>query len=118
MYPEKLTRNDLIDHGVVDVQNEDVYVYGKKGKVRKLPFAHCIVKRKYVPNKIYPTVQFISRKTGKNVNFAVARIIYAWNFGEVPEGLTVYHIDGNPFNNDMSNLELVSVHELAARRYM
>lgn len=117
MASERLTRNDLIEHGVVDVQNEDIYVHGKR-RIRKLPVAKIIPKRKYVESKVYPMVQFVSRKTGKNISFAVARIVYAWYMGEVPEGYSVFHIDHDPFNNDLSNLELVPINMVPARRYM
>ncbi len=34
--------------------------------------------------------------------------IWIDNFGEIPKGFVVHHKDGNPFNNKISNLELLS----------
>lgn len=39
------------------------------------------------------------------------RYVYAYYNGEIPEGYHVHHIDGNPDNNDISNLELLSMHD-------
>ena len=36
------------------------------------------------------------------------RRIYTDNFGDIPDGHHIHHIDGNPLNNDPSNLECVS----------
>ena len=35
--------------------------------------------------------------------------VYIWvlHFGDVPEGYVVHHKDGNPHNNDISNLEIM-----------
>ena len=38
----------------------------------------------------------------------VHRIIWVLSFGAIPEGLNVDHKDGNGFNNDLSNLQLLS----------
>jgi len=39
------------------------------------------------------------------------RKIYVENFGPIPEGHEIHHIDGNHFNNDPSNLIAVSMQE-------
>lgn len=38
---------------------------------------------------------------------------YVWRFynGEIPDGYEVHHIDGNKSNNDISNLQLLELHE-------
>ena len=43
------------------------------------------------------------------------RQIYIDNHGPIPEGYIVHHIDGNPENNDPSNLECVSPKEHSQR---
>lgn len=52
-------------------------------------------------------------KDGKNKTFLVARLVAFTFFNEDIENhyLTVNHIDGNRFNNNLSNLELVSLKE-------
>ena len=49
--------------------------------------------------------------------FPLARIIYAWFNGEVPEGFVVDHIDNDPDNNKLSNLQLLTVEENLAKRF-
>ena len=47
----------------------------------------------------------------------VHRIIYRKYIGELSPYLTINHKDGNKLNNDISNLELVTVSENNAHRY-
>jgi len=39
------------------------------------------------------------------------RKIYENHYGKIPNGYHIHHIDGNPFNNDISNLKCVSAEE-------
>jgi hypothetical protein len=39
------------------------------------------------------------------------RKIYESYYGKIPKGYHIHHIDGNPFNNDISNLQCVSAEE-------
>lgn len=39
------------------------------------------------------------------------RAIYEKHYGKIPEGYHVHHKDGNPLNNDPSNLEAISTHQ-------
>jgi len=36
------------------------------------------------------------------------RDIYAYHHGTIPQGFQIHHIDGNPLNNDISNLEALT----------
>lgn len=44
----------------------------------------------------------------KGTNYAVSRIVYFLNFPDMDQSLIVDHKDGNPLNNNISNLRLVS----------
>jgi hypothetical protein len=33
------------------------------------------------------------------------RKIYENHYGKIPNGYHIHHIDGNPFNNDISNIQ-------------
>ncbi len=35
-------------------------------------------------------------------------LVWERNYGEVPDGMQIHHIDGNKQNNDISNLQLVT----------
>ena len=69
-----------------------------------------VLKQKYVANKrgrIDPRI--ILWKDGMPKSFLVSRLVaLAW-VGGYQEGLTVNHIDGNPMNNNKSNLEWLSL---------
>jgi HNH endonuclease len=47
-------------------------------------------------------------KLHKNNNY---RKIYEDYYGKIPKGYHIHHIDGNPLNNDINNLECVSSEE-------
>jgi hypothetical protein len=36
---------------------------------------------------------------------------YVWNKGTKPQGMVIHHIDNNPFNNDISNLQCITPRE-------
>ena len=38
----------------------------------------------------------------------IHRVIWAYFFGEIPEGCHIHHIDGNPANNCIDNLQLLT----------
>lgn len=48
---------------------------------------------------------------GKKKNVALHRMVYESHVGEISEGMTIDHIDGNKLNNSYSNLEQVSFRE-------
>lgn len=39
------------------------------------------------------------------------RLIYEDQYGPIPKGMQIHHIDGDTTNNDISNLEMVSISE-------
>ena len=45
---------------------------------------------------------------GKPRTYPLHRVLYAYFFGEVPEGMDVHHIDGCGLNNNLANLEVVT----------
>lgn len=42
---------------------------------------------------------------------AIHRAVYTYYFGEIPEGYEIHHIDGNPTNNTISNLVMMTKSE-------
>ena len=51
-----------------------------------------------------------NRHKKANINY---RKIYESHYGKIPNGHHIHHMDGNPFNNDISNLQCVSPEEHA-----
>ena len=39
------------------------------------------------------------------------RVVWEDNFGEIPNGFHIHHIDGNKDNNEISNLEMINAHD-------
>ena len=56
--------------------------------------------------------RFAIRTNKKTINVSSARLIWTLFFGQIPEGLTINHIDGNKINNNpFSNLEIITMKE-------
>ncbi len=69
-----------------------------------------IVFRRYPNSKNYSDRMYY-RPNGTHVVNGVEslhREIWKDRYGEIPEGVHIHHKDGNPLNNDISNLECVS----------
>ncbi len=73
-------------------------IYGKTGKILA----------KNHRNGTYPSVRLVG-KDGKSYNVYSHRLIYHQQKGEIPDNMTINHIDGNPNNNHIDNLELLSI---------
>lgn len=129
-----LTKEDLQKLGVTDVRRDGtVYVHGTKKSPTKLTTRHkygndvtylAIALQDY--SRKVPTIQKVLRKSGKLYTapawaYAVktvplGRLVMAWYKGEVPGDMDVDHIDGDPLNNNIENLQIISRRENLARR--
>lgn len=67
-----------------------------KGKLKKTPPSA----RGYIRLNLY--------KKGKVYRFSLHRLVYSLFIGKLIEGLFIDHIDGNPSNNNLSNLRQVT----------
>lgn len=79
------------------------------------PFVN-VQKHKYGKTLCYEIVAMYSYKTHKQVMMSYHSFLYAWFKGEVPAGYDVDHIDGDPLNNDLDNLQLLTRKENLAKR--
>lgn len=92
---------------------EGLYQASNMGRVRSLPRvvdrgrwgSSCIRGRTLKPgsNKGYQFV--ILRRNGKSETRFIHRLVAETFIGPLPEGLCTRHMDGNPGNNAVSNLE-------------
>jgi len=55
------------------------------------------------------TKEKYNRKWTKEKNHLEHRYFWQQEFGTIPKGLVVHHIDGNPKNNDIDNLCLLTM---------
>lgn len=114
-YASYLNKEMLIRSGITEITEDgrifrgphkEVGYFTKGGKYKYLDLyafdengAH--VKR---PSKTNSYAYSMSRTSFQ-------RIIYAWFYGEVPAGYVVDHIDNNPLNNNIENLQLLTQRE-------
>lgn len=109
--PRGLTKHDLVAEGFCDITIRSDYrmgeepieiarvVHGRETKVHTRGDTHrCGCHWK---------VRFRSVDGGANRQISLARVIYAWFRGDIPEGYTIGHADGDAGNNHPDNLYLV-----------
>ena len=117
-----LTKQQLINLGVTDVTKDGkVFKDGAECKIR-------ILKNKYKHStNVYqiPVVQFVDKskkipfvtKDGYNsytygaLNISVARIMFVWFVRDIEYGEQIDHIDNNPLNNTLDNLQVLTQEE-------
>lgn len=121
---ETITKEELVSLGFTDVKEDGtIYFKGelKKEAVRKCPH------KKSGNDKFYPVVQFYDKayrkyqlEKGVIANgcraIPVNRVVWAWFKGICPGELDVDHIDNNPFNNNINNLQLLTRGENIRKR--
>lgn len=136
LYASKLTKEDLMLNGITEI-TEDARVFKGEREV----FPHWIPgKRPYLGLDIYERdedghlkkgkdcVRKYKRKDGTIVEFTsknaisrtlgLHRIIWAWHYGEVPEGMVVDHIDNKHetlYDYRLENLQLLTQQENLAK---
>ena len=117
-----LTKQQLIELGVTDVT--------KDGKVFKndVEWKIVMLKNKYKHStNVYqiPVVSFVDKskkipfvtKKGYNsytygaLNISVARIMFVWFVRDIEYGEQIDHIDNNPLNNTLDNLQVLTQEE-------
>ena len=111
-----LTKQDLINNGYF-VEGDKVFKNTSKG-VKEIKPQTVVGKHKYGKDKEYKCVSLTidTINNGKQRLIGLHNVIYAWYKGELPLGYDVDHIDNNPFNNNIDNLELVTHEENLKRR--
>lgn len=124
---KQLTRQMLEEMGICKVswdyekENWKIkrYWYRNNSKTIKdyteIKISDAVCKHKFTKDKSYPIIIFNYK--GKTQSFPLARFLYAWFRGEVKEGEVIDHIDNNPYNNMMSNLQCLTQENNLRKRY-
>ena len=123
-----ITREWLEKNGVTDVSRDGtIYKWGEVANVNIAKCPHKVSGK----TKAYPVVLIFdtekyellkqdfcpldaSHKASRG--YLVSRIVYAWYNGICPAELDVDHIDNDPFNNSIDNLQLLTRKENLSRR--
>lgn len=131
---KKLTKEDLQTLGITDVHKDGtVYVHGTQKNPYKVTAEHkygndvtYLVISLYDYSTKVPITRKVRSKSGKVYyvknwsykvrNIPLGRLVYAWFKGEVEGNLDVDHIDGDPFNNHLDNLQAITRRENLAKR--
>lgn len=92
------------------------YGLSKTKKHKRIKISKAICKHKYTQDKVYPVVVF--SYNSKIVGIPLGRLIYAWFKGPVPADMDIDHIDNDPFNNRLENLQLLTREENIRKRYV
>lgn len=114
-YASELTKEYLIKLGVTDITPDGLHVY-KNGVEAKQHF-NPNAKRKYFKVEFYdPEIRQATPKEERNNSTGqfmldVHVMNYAWQHNIKPVGLIVDHIDNDPQNNDINNLQLLTQKE-------
>lgn len=92
-------------------ENGDVYshAWGKKRKLK--PQRACQSKKGYLQVRLYSDTNPRINKKGMKMGRLqyVHRLVYQTFVGDIPKHLTVDHINGNTYNNNVSNLQLLPI---------
>ena len=134
---KSLSKADLMRLGVTEVTEDGkIFVNGKErkvqrtrhvGKVSGLVKSYQII---VLPDKSVKRPDTIPYKkkdgtisqnkhwTYGSITLPLSRVIYAWFISEVPANMDVDHIDNNPENNALRNLQLISRKVNLAKRLL
>ena len=118
-----LTKQDLINWGISVEKSDDGYIIKRTGILngfkkdlitRECTLHNFVGKHHYGQDKSYKGIAI--SVNGKPKVILVSRLLYVWFIEDIPDGYDVDHIDNNPFNNSLSNLQLLTRAENIAKR--
>lgn len=85
---------------------KDLYQGSNIGRIRSLKFGKVRILKPFKTKKNYLQVALF--KGEKKKQLFVHRLVYEAFNGEIPEGMEINHIDENPLNNRLDNLNLMT----------
>lgn len=91
---------------------EGKYQVSNFGRVKSLDYKRSGIEKLLTPSKNKQgRYRIILYKDGNYKHFQIHRLVYEAFSGEIPDGLQVNHIDENPLNCSISNLNLMTAKE-------
>ena len=116
-FASRLTKDYLMKLGITDVTPDGLHIYkGSEELVQYIPKTNN-AKRRYLRVSLYdPDIRQATPKEERTSTTGAiiipAHVInYVWNRGPRELGLVVDHIDNNPLNNHIDNLQLMNQKE-------
>lgn len=118
-----LTKQDLINWGISVEKTKDGYKVFRTGKLhgfaktevtREVPIHNICTEHKYGKEKGYPAI--CVSVNNKSKGLVLSRVVYAWFIGDIPDNYDIDHIDNNPYNNSLDNLQLLTRKDNIAKR--
>ena len=116
-YAAELTKDYLMKLGITDVTPDGLHIYkGSKELAQYIPKTKNVKRRYFRVNLYDPELRQATPKeertsTTGTIIIPVHVINYVWNRGPRKLGLVVDHIDNNPLNNHIDNLQLINQRE-------
>lgn len=116
----------LLDYNNIEVEMDKSSYYGYRvykwsnNERKELNILECADHYKYGGYRVSIRVNFWGYRTEEDtqkacVSLALAAIVYAWYRGDIPAGMVIDHIDENPFNNCLDNLQMITRSENTSR---
>jgi len=87
---------------------EGLYMVSNLGNVKSLNYMHTHKEHLLSPGISKGYLIVVLRNNNKSKNMLVHRLVYQSFNGEIPEGMTVNHIDEDKTNNKLNNLNLLT----------
>lgn len=121
---QNLKQNSNIKRPLIKI--EDLQQYGEMAQFRNSPYyatkdGKIINISKKIEMNLEKSGNYLRFQGNYNLNhnhFLVHRVVYEAFNGPIPEGYDIDHIDGNPYNNALNNLQAISHTENLKKRNM
>lgn len=109
-YAREITKDYLIKLGITDVTPDGLHVF-KNGKEMKQQKTRSGKKKYYLSVTLYDpdlrqSIPVEERTNGTgHFTLGVHVVNYVWNKKDKAQGIVIDHLDNDPFNNDIDNLD-------------
>lgn len=119
MIGRTITKQDIINKGYIILDQEQI-VFKDNKEIYCYPVK--TIKGRYLLPKIINTSrgrkkQYVGYTFGRTT-ISAARLFYAWFHGTVEGTMDVDHVDNNPFNNTIDNLQQLTHSENIRKKYI